>query len=65
MAENKFEDTISSIQQLIDLFLESDTISRYRNRQFEEDVRQIVTRKSISNFELFAYSFDVIYDNQY
>ena len=65
MADNKFEDTRSSILKLISIFYKSSNQSKLRNLQFEDNVTQIVTRKSINNFELFAYTFDSIYDNNF
>ncbi len=65
MADNKFEDTRSSILKLISVFYKSSNQSKLRNLQFEDNVTQIVTRKSINNFELFAYTFDSIYDNNF
>jgi hypothetical protein len=62
VANNKFDDTRSSIQRLISVFYNKIPISKYRNVKFEQDVLQIVNRKKVSNFELFAYTFDSIYD---
>jgi hypothetical protein len=61
MAGNKFEDTRSSIQKLLNIFYRS-IENKFVNRKFEQDVIQIVYKKSISNFELIAYVFDSIYD---
>ncbi len=61
MADNKFEDTRSSIQKLLIIFYRS-IENKFVNRKFEQVVIQIVYKKSISNFELFAYVFDSIYD---
>ncbi|MDY0278769.1 MAG: hypothetical protein RBQ97_11870 [Acholeplasma sp.] len=65
MAENRFDDTRSSIQKLTSIFFESRKQNRFRNLQFEDDVIQVITRKSIRNFELFAYAFDSIFDNRF
>src|SRR5690606_37299414 len=63
MADNKFEDTRGSILKLISIFHKSTFKSELRNLDFENKVTQIVSKKSINNFELFAYTFDLIYEN--
>lgn len=62
MANDKFDDTRESIQKLISVFYNSNILSKYRNMKFEQDVLQIINRKTISNFEFFANVFDSIYD---
>lgn len=62
MAENNFDDTRSSMEKFIEIFNTSNPKNQFRDRQFEEDVLQVINRKSINNFELFAYSYDLIYD---
>ena len=65
MANSKFDDTRVSIQKLINVFYNTDFISEYRNVEFEQNILQIVNRKTVENFELFAYVFDAIYDKNF
>lgn len=61
MAENRFDDTRKSIAKVVNIFFK-ESKSTFRNVKFEEVVMQVINRKSIKNFELFAHVFDLIYD---
>lgn len=62
MSENKFDDTRMSIEKFIKVFNKEAIKKDFINKEFEQDVYQIIIRKSVKNFELFLFAFDEIYD---
>lgn len=62
MSEKSFEDTRKSIVEFVNNFSYENVIRRNLvNKDFERDVYQILIKKSVTNFELFLFVFDEIY----
>jgi len=59
--DNKFEDTRKSIVEILSLFSKEALRAQYRDKEFERTIIQVINNKSNKNYELFVYTFDIIF----
>lgn len=64
MPEEKFEDTRNSIKSLLYHFQNKDIEIPEQFKEFERKLNQIINIKSTENFELFLYTFDLIFEKK-
>lgn len=64
MSEEKFEDTRNSIRNLLNHFQNNEILITEEFERFERKLNQIINIKSTENFELFLYTFDLIFEKK-